>query len=558
MQKKSNYHMSETLNSTDKISHPKGLKYLFLTEMWERFGYYLMLGIFLLYLKDGKGMGFSPTKASDIVGTYLGLVYLTPFLGGLIADKLLGYRISIIIGSILMAAGYSLLAIPGESILWISILLIIIGNGFFKPNISTLLGNLYSDEKYKNKKDSGYSIFYMGINIGAFICNFVAAYMRNNYGWGYAFLAAGIGMLIGLIIFLMGTRHIKEADIIKKGSKSSADITKVLLYVFLPAILCGGIAWLIPGNLFGSDSNDAFLFGCIPVIIFYASLLFKSKKEERPQIKALLSIFLIMVVFWAVFKQNATALTMFAENYTERQVSESSANTLRPLGMIQTIEYTKDSVPLIDSQLKYVTDNNNHIVNAYDYPNYFKNEKAENLPSDGDSVNLISTEIFQSINPFFIVILTPCVLGFFSFLRRKKKEPSTPAKMGWGLLITGLSSLVMAAAVIFTDIYTDKATALWLIGSYGIITVGELLISPIGLSLVSKVSPKEITSFMMGGWFLSTSIGNKLSGMIAGMWDMFDNKSYYFLMNFIACAIAAIIIFTLVKWLKGIIEEHNA
>lgn len=549
--------MAESASTpTEKGSHPKGLKYLFLTEMWERFGYYLMLGIFLLYLKDGKGMGFSPAKASDIVGTYLGLVYLTPFLGGLIADKLLGYRISIIIGGLLMSAGYCLLAIPGESVLWVSILLIIVGNGFFKPNISTLLGNLYSDEKYKSKKDAGYSIFYMGINVGAFVCNFVAAYMRNNFGWGYAFLAAGIGMLIGLAVFLMGTRHIKEADIIKKTSNSNSDITKVLLYVFLPAVICGGLAWIIPGNLFGSDSNDAFLFGCIPVIIFYASLLFRSKKEERAQIKALLSIFLIMVVFWAVFKQNATALTTFAENYTAREIPTSTTHYLKPLGMLQTIKYSKDSVPMMDEKLRTAVDHNHNVIKTYDYPSYFINQPKDKLPKEGESVNLISTEIFQSVNPFFIVILTPLVLGFFFRLNKKGKEPSTPAKMGWGLLITGLSSLVMAAAVLYTDIYTDKATALWLIGTYGVITVGELLISPIGLSLVSKVSPKEITSFMMGGWFLSTSIGNKLSGMIAGMWDMFDNKSYYFLMNFIACAIAAIIIVLLVRWLKSIINQH--
>ncbi len=549
--------MAESVSTlTEKISHPKGLTYLFLTEMWERFGYYLMLGIFLLYLKDGKGMGFSPAKASDIVGTYLGLVYLTPFLGGLIADKLLGYRISIIIGGLLMAAGYSLLAIPGESVLWVSILLIIIGNGFFKPNISTLLGNLYTDEKYKSKKDSGYSIFYMGINVGAFICNFVAAYMRNNFGWGYAFLAAGIGMLIGLVIFLIGTRHIREADIIKKTAQSNSDITKVLLYVFLPALICGGLAWMIPGNVFGSDSNDAFLFGCLPVIAFYASLLFRSKKEERAQIKALLSIFLIMVVFWAVFKQNATALTTFAENYTERAIPESTTKYLKPLGMVQNLTYEKGSVPLMDEKLRTAVDADHNVIKAYDYPNYFINQSADKLPNEGEKVSLISTEIFQSVNPFFIVILTPVVLGFFFRLNKKGKEPSTPAKMGWGLLITGLSSLVMAAAVIYTDIYTDKATALWLIGTYGVVTVGELLISPIGLSLVSKVSPKEITSFMMGGWFLSTSIGNKLSGMIAGMWDLFDNKSYYFLKNFIACVIAALIIMYLVKWLKSIINQH--
>lgn len=542
---------------TSTAKHPKGLTFLFFTEMWERFGYYLMLGIFLLYLKDENGMGLSNVEASDIVGTYLGLVYLTPFLGGLIADKLLGYRKAILLGGILMSAGYSTLAIPGDTALWIAILLIVVGNGFFKPNISTLLGNLYNNDKYKENKDAGYSIFYMGINLGAFICNFVAAYMRNNFGWGYAFLAAGIGMLIGIIVFLSGTRHIKEGDIIKKTTESNSDIRKVLLYVFAPAIACGVGGWLIPGNIFGSDSNDAFLFGCLPVIVFYASLILRSPKEERSQVKALLTIFAIMVVFWMVFKQNATTLTTFAENYTERQISPSAAAIVRPLGMTQDTVFGKYTTTLLDDKLQPVIGTDGEYIKTSDYPAYFKNKPANELPSEGEKVSLISTEIFQSVNPLFIIILTPLVLNFFLLLKRRGREPSTPAKMGWGLLITGLSSFVMAAAVMCTDIYTDKASALWLIGTYGVITVGELLISPIGLSLVSKVSPKSITSFMMGGWFLSTSIGNKLSGMVAGLWDSFDNKAYYFLMNFIACLIAAMAIFLLVKWLRGIIQQHS-
>ena len=186
-------------------NHPKGLMVLFFTEMWERFGFYLMLGIFYLYMtdsKDGGGMGLPLEQAADIVGTYLALVYLTPFIGGLLADRVLGYRLSIFIGGGLMAAGYLGLALPGWTVFWISLLLIIVGNGFFKPNISTLVGNLYSAEQYKNLKDSGYNIFYMGINTGAFICNFVAAYLRNNYGWGYAFAAAGIGMIFGCAVQL--------------------------------------------------------------------------------------------------------------------------------------------------------------------------------------------------------------------------------------------------------------------------------------------------------------------------------------------------------------------
>lgn len=538
--------------------HPKGLKYLFFTEMWERFGYYLMLGIFALYLIDGEGMNMSSSEASDIVGTYLGLVYLTPFLGGLIADKLLGYRKSILLGGILMSAGYCTLAIPGSTTMWIALLLIIVGNGFFKPNISTLVGNIYQDERYKDNKDAGYSIFYMGINIGAFICNFVAAYMRNAYGWGYAFLAAGIGMLIGVIIFLIGTRHIKIGDVIQKDDKSTSDIYKVLLYVFAPAIACGAIAWFIPGNIFGTDANDAFLFGCIPVIIFYGSLLFRAPKNERQQIKALLTIFTIMIVFWMVFKQNATTLTFFAKDYTERSISSKTADLPVIKYMSEDAVYEKKEGTLLDNKMRAVTDKNGEVVKGETYPSYFQNVPKDKLPKEGEKVNLISTELFQSINPAFIVLLTPLVLNFFFLLRKKRgKEPSTPAKMGWGLFITGLSSFVMVGAVLFTDIYTDKVSALWLIGTYGVITVGELLISPIGLSLTSKVSPKNITSFMMGGWFLSTSIGNKLSGMVAGIWDLFDNKAYYFLFNFVACLIAATIILILVKWLRKIVDQHS-
>ena len=543
------------MSSTKTSKHPSGLKYLFLTEMWERFGYYLMLGIFTLYLMDVDGMGMTRGKAYDIVGTYLGLVYLTPFLGGMIADKLLGYRVSIVIGGVLMAAGYALLSIPSENVMWIALLFIIFGNGFFKPNISTLLGNLYASDKYKEHKDAGYSIFYMGINIGAFACNFVAAYMRNEFGWGYAFLAASAGMLIGLIVFLWGTRHIKEADIIKKQENAGSDIKKVLLSVFLPAIVFAILGWLIPGNLLGSDSTDAFLFACIPVIVFYGSLLFRAPKTERTQIKALLIIFIIMIPFWAVFKQNATALTTFAETHTDRQISSGIATAANAVKMTQTYIYEAETVPLLDDKLRIVTDSEGKIATTVDYPTYFQNQPVEKLPAEGEQITLVSTEIFQSINPFFIVLLTPLVLWLFSFLRRRGKEPSTPAKMAWGLVVTGLSSLVMVMAVLHTDIFTDKASMLWLVACYGVITVGELLISPIGLSLTSKVSPKNITAFMMGGWFLSTSIGNKLSGVLAGFWDSFDNKAGFFLMNFSLCIVAAIVIFFLVKWLREIINK---
>ncbi len=539
-------------------NHPKGLIVLFFTEMWERFGYYLMLGILLLYLTDGVkgGMGLDKKEASDIVGTYLGLVYLTPFLGGLLADRVLGYRRSILIGGLLMSAGYFGLAIPNMTAFWISVLLIIVGNGFFKPNISTLLGNLYTNNQYKDQKDAGYNIFYMGINVGAFICNFVAAYMRNEYGWGYAFGAAGVGMLIGVAWFLYGTKHIKDADIKKPAGENDLAVSKVLLYVFLPAIAFGALGWFIPGNIFGTDSTDAFIIACIPVIIFYINLMMRAEKQERAQIASLLSIFAVVIVFWAVFKQNASALTTYAETYTDRAIPQTVQPIVKPFGMIQTVSTAPSEYPMYDEQFRLVKDSAGNKVLVQGPHPYFQNLPTEKWPKEGNELKLYSTEIFQSVNPFFIVILTPLVLSLFAFLRMRGKEPSTPAKIAYGLLITGLSTLVMVGAVYSTDLTHDKSSAIWLIGCYGVVTIGELFLSPIGLSLVSKVAPVRITSLMMGGWFLATSIGNKLSGVLSSLWDNYENKANFFLVNFIACTLAGLAIFAMLKWLRGIISKH--
>ena len=247
--------------------HPKALPYLFLSEMWERFGFYLMLGIFFLYMTDTQkgGLAMDRKEASDIFGTYIALVYLTPFIGGLLADRILGYRLSITIGGILMGIGYCGLALPGMTSFYVSLLTICIGNGFFKPNISTLLGNVYNEEKYKPLKDSGYNIFYMGINIGAFICNFFGAYLRNTFSWGAAFAAAGIGMFVGVIIFWIGQKHYKHADVRKPTKSEDMPVGKILGITMLPALIAGYIGWMVPENIFGSDSTDEFIFGALPV-----------------------------------------------------------------------------------------------------------------------------------------------------------------------------------------------------------------------------------------------------------------------------------------------------
>ncbi len=537
--------------------HPKALPFLFFSEMWERFGYYLMIGIFLLYLKNVEiGFSMSNKEASDLYGTFIALVFLTPFIGGLLADRYFGYRKSIIAGGLMMGIGYCLMAVHSLTMLYVSMSLVIIGNGFFKPNISTLLGNLYSTPEYTQRKDEGYNIFYMGINVGAFICNFFSAAIIIVWGWKYAFVAAGVGMFLGVIIFITGTRHYKSGDILKPMTAADMPFSKIVLTIFIPSLVAGILGWIIPGDIFKSDSNDAFIFACIPVLYFYASLYFKATKEEKRPIAALLAIFAAVILFWAVFKQNGTALTIWADNYTNREVRGKAADVISGVKLAKDIEYKKDSIDLYDAKF-ILQKENGKIIKEYNYPSYFKNVKPANLPQDGEKATLWSTPLSQSINPGWVILLTPLIIAFFAFLRRKNKEPSTATKIAFGLLISALSVLVMVGAAYITHNGAEKASVWWLMGTYGVVTIGELLLSPMGLSLVSKLSPVRITSLMMGGWFLATSIGNKLSGLLATMWDGYEHKANFFWVNFGLLLFATCIIFAMLKWLNGIMKEKG-
>jgi len=549
--------------------------------MWERFGYYLMLGIFSLYMIENwnsGGMGFSSAKKSDIYGTYLGLVYLTPFIGGLLADRLLGYRRSIIMGGLMMSAGYFCLSIHSELSFYVALFLIILGNGFFKPNISTLVGNLYSSDELKDKKDAGYNIFYMGINIGAFICNFVAAYMRINYGWGHAFAAAGVGMLIGVVVFLLGTKHIKHVDVVKPVQDGDMSTGKILSLTVVPMFIFGIIGYMIPGNFLGSDTNDAFIIGCLPVIAFFIYLAFKSEAKESRAIKALLAVFTCVILFFAIFHQNGDALTIWAEDHTDRKMSESVANVAQEMNMAQVV-VNNDIVALpqaqFDSTIKVLRGvegampdvsaeehkakvaKSDEITQLEKSRKYFETLPKNEVPAVGSDMKLYSTELYQSINPFWVVLLTPIIVGIFGFMRSKKKEPSTPTKIAIGLIITALSALVMVGAVFATNDLTMKAGSLWLIASYGVITIGELCLSPMGLSLVSKLSPPRITALMMGGFFLAISVGNKLSGMLSSMWESTAHKEDFFYMNCGLVLLAAFVLIVMLKWLNSVMKENN-
>jgi POT family proton-dependent oligopeptide transporter len=294
-------------------SHPKALPYLFLSEMWERFGYYLMIGIFFLYMTtDGAagGMGWENSTASDIYGTFIALAYLTPFMGGLLADLKLGYRFSITLGGILMGIGYCMLAIPEKWAFYTALAVMVVGNGFFKPNIATLLGNLYNDPRYRANKDTGYNIFYMGINVGALICNFVAATMRNKIGWHGAFITAGVGMFLGVITFWAGMKHYRHVDVRKEPKPEDKPFLMQFVKVLLTGVAFAVVGWLLPNAIWGEQDK---LFTIISAFLLQTNStlqpreastwiqLFKASSESK----------------WIVKTSTPNPLTILFKHFTE-------------------------------------------------------------------------------------------------------------------------------------------------------------------------------------------------------------------------------------------------
>jgi len=589
-------------------SHPKALKWLFLTEMWERFSYYLMIGILYLYLVDSQkgGMGMAEGEAAGIVGTYLAFVYLTPFIGGLIADRVLGCRKTVVIGGAIMALGHLLMAVPAlvskdtaEPVLYAALACLVIGNGCFKPNISTLVGNLY--EKGSPLRDGGYNIFYMGINVGAFACNFVAAIVRNKYGWHWAFASAGFGMALGLVIFILSQHTFAHADPDPKTRTDAPreSLTPLWVRCIGPAAGFGLIGWVLggglakipafaaslPGFLTGKGIIGAgpvttgFLLACGPIVYFFVWVWRGlEKQEERNRTLALLTIYAVVISFWMIFHQNATALSDWASTTTDRVPNA----VVQPLVDLAP-DFAETAPPAYYKNAGPDTPRPEHtmflIVSDEHYQQLEAEKKLDVKPGvqtyvtqkmfediyrrsggerTSDHLKLVNAELFQSINPGWIIVITPLFVAFFAFLRRKGKEPSTAAKIAIGLAVTGLSALVMVAAAQGTNGGTDKASAWWLFGTYGVVTIGELCLSPMGLSLVNRMAPRHISAFMMGGWFLAISFGNKLSGVFGELYTKLPDKRVFFALNALAVFAAAGVLFALLPWLKKQMGEGKA
>jgi len=460
--------------------HPKGLYVLFAAEMWERFSFYTMLAMLTLYLKDttGDGFGWTTEKATTVYANYLMFVYFSPLIGGWIADRKIGFRRAITIGGIFFVIGHTLLAWPTVPALYGALVCLVIGNGFFKPNVSTLVGNLYPAGS--PLRDSAYNIFYMGINIGAFVAPLVAESVKSRYGFHPAFVVAGAGMVIGMIIFWTFQKHTAYADTRRQPTTVSPSVSgdkrqSVAVTSDLPPVISEQDA---------AQSKRAAAMDAVP---------------EKRRVIALIVIFVIVIVFWMVFHQNGSTLTYWANDNTDWE----SSKALPAIINVLTLGYVK-----------------------------------------GDQ---ISGVISNSINPFWIITLTFPLIAFWGFLRKRGLEPSTPMKMAIGMTLTGASFMILYfAAKSGGD--TGRVSPWWLILAYFVISLGELMLSPMGLSLVSKVAPERMRGMMMGGWFAATAIGNKLT-QIGVLWDRWLHSSFFLLLSCMALFMA-VVLFLLLKPLK--------
>lgn len=370
--------------------------------------------------------------------------------------------------------------------------------------------------------------------------------------------------------------------------------SKILGTVFIPMIVFAALGWIIPKNIFGSDSADAFIFACIPVIIFYVNLWRKEKGEDKKGIGALLFVFAVSVIFWTIYNQNSTGLTIWAESHTDRSIPKFMERPADAVYTLQTLSDTNRITDKLDEHMVVVTDKDSIVkkdtviktsmqkgklvsdtsiygitakgnridtgtkaVQVMGPDPYFVNIPQNKWPP-GNIAKVGNTELFQSINPFFIVAFTPLLILFFAWMARRGKPVSTASKFAWALIISGISALVMVFAVMSVpSIYTHKTSSMWLFLTYGVFTVSEICLSPIGLSFVSKLAPQRLTALMMGGWFISTSLGGKVAGVMATFWDKMPDKRIFFGIIAVAAILGGLLIFARVKSLDKIVKDKT-
>ncbi len=433
-------------------NQPKGFSLLFFTELWERFGFYTLQTILILYMTHS--LLYDDETAYLLYGAFSAMLYLTPVVGGYLADRFIGFRISILIGSLLYIVGYLLASLPSPSSFFLGLSAVIVANGFFKPNVSSLVGELYDQED--PRRDGGFTLFYMGINIGSLIPPLFVGALVATYGWHWAFVLAAVGISVGLVTFIVGKKSLGRAGCVPAISplhkkKSFKRLFYSLLTVgTLVSIYLIHLIFYIPKN-----ANLILLVASLVILLAVIYFLMKERPEQRRKMGASLVLMLISVGFWAIYNQTWTSLMLFADRNMGKTM----------LGFTIDAEFT------------------------------------------------------QFFNPFFIILLSPFLSRFWLYLDQKKSNPSTPMKFSIASLFLALGFLFLGGAVSFFS-RGGVTSPWWLVGSYFLQTIGELLISPIGLSMVTRLSPRHLVGMMMGVWFLTQSAAFSIGGFLSTLADV--------------------------------------
>lgn len=447
------------------FGHPVGLMTLFFTELWERLSYYGMRALLVLYMTAATtagGLGFDAERAGAIYGLYTAAVYLLALPGGWLADKILGQRRAVFWGGVIIALGHFALAIEDIRFFYFGLVLIVIGTGLLKPNVSTMVGELYPEGGAR--RDAGFSIFYMGINLGAFIGPLICGILGERVNWHWGFAAAGFGMVFGVIQYVLGARHLGTAGLQPNAADTASDPegrrrTLRNLLLGLAAVAAFALLWaggLIPVSV----QTVAGYTGAVIVglaIAYLLSQLFAGGLDstEKKRMIVIFVLFVFSALFWSGFEQAGSSLNLFADRLTDRTLG------------------------------------------AWEMP----------------------TSWLQSVNPLLIIILAPVFAWIWVALARRNLEPSSPAKFAWGLILLGLGFGVMVWASVLTAGQTRQVGMTWLVLTYLLHTCGELCLSPVGLSTVTKLAPHRKVGQMMGVWFMSISLGNLIAGLVAGQFE---------------------------------------
>ncbi|HEX6812497.1 MAG TPA: peptide MFS transporter [Planctomycetota bacterium] len=647
--------------------HPKGLFRLFFIEMWERLGFYTIVNILLLYATDTErgGLGWPKDLGNEVYGIYLAFVYFTPYLGGLLADRFLGYRRSVLIGGLVFSTGFFLLATGLSWTFPVGLALLCVGNGFFKPNISAMVGNLY--QKGDPKRDAGFNIFYMGINIGAFAASFLVAYTRNQWVWESAFVAAGIGLLLSCVILLWSWKVLERADRTPGTNPEDTPFSEIMGRILGPALGFGVAGWafaafVLPASVtkLVKATDIGFLIGAIPILLFFVNLSKRAADAEKPGLRALLPVYLAGGTFFMVLHLNGSAMTTWADENTARHLGQADPvvvvadtfpvfagsaypgyygnataevprphkNTLLPIASVPQskmfgqkrmdeaslaelrgklpagvqVEVLPSSGELSDEQTAWKkfsvevfpkvtveegTDAHGLPVTTVKvddaakatqrvafvrsgdggtrFPTYLVTQEAfdklyaSNPPQlePGKYLRTANAELYQSWNALFVVLLTPLLMIYFASLLKRGVDFSTARKIFTGMVITALSAVVMAIAGFLSDNGAVKVSGLWLMTFYAIVTVGELCLSPMALSLVTKLSPKRFVGLTMGGWFFATAVGNKFSGFL-GVLQGAMAPAWFFLLIAGAVTIVALYILSVLPKLDAALKQYGA